>query len=80
MHFIEVKVTVPPDFSDILIAELAEIGFESFVDTDYGLDAYIQADLFDEQKLIETKQKYQKLTSITYSSSVIERKNWNEEW
>ncbi len=80
MDFIELKITVPPDFSDILIAEMAEIGFESFVDTDYGVDGYIQAPLFDEQLVTAIVEKYSNLTTIAYTFSTIERKNWNEEW
>jgi ribosomal protein L11 methyltransferase len=80
LDFIELKITVPPDFSDILIAEMAEIGFESFVDTDYGVDGYIQAPLFDEQLVTAIVEKYSNLTTIAYTFSTIERKNWNEEW
>jgi ribosomal protein L11 methyltransferase len=80
LDFVELKVTVAPDFSDILVAELAEIGFESFVDTEQGLDAYIPSDLFEEQRVEEIRQKYSGLTKIAYSFSTIERKNWNEEW
>lgn len=80
LDFIELKITVPPDFSDILIAELAEIGFETFMDTDYGLDGYIQLHLYDEQQVKEIIEKYRNLTGITYTVSTIARKNWNEEW
>lgn len=80
MDFIELKVTVPPDFSDILIAELAEIGFESFLDTDYGVDGYIPAHVFDEQQVTSITEKYSHLTPINYTFSTIKRRNWNEEW
>jgi ribosomal protein L11 methyltransferase len=80
LDFIELKVTVSPDFSDILVAELAEIGFESFLDTDNGVDGYIQSDLFDERQVEELQQKYKHLTHIEYTFATIERKNWNEEW
>jgi ribosomal protein L11 methyltransferase len=80
LDFIELKVTVSPDFSDILIAELAEIGFESFVDTDEGLNAYIQSHDFDLDQIEEIRQKYSSHAQIAYNFSTIERKNWNEEW
>jgi ribosomal protein L11 methyltransferase len=80
LDFIELKVTVSPDFSDILIAELAEIGFESFVDTDEGLNAYIQSHDFALDQVEEIRQKYSGLAQIVYTFSTIERKNWNEEW
>lgn len=80
MDYIELKVTVPPDFSDILIAELAEIGFESFIDTDYGVDGYIQTGLFNQQQIEAIREKYSSVSSVSYTYSTIERKNWNEEW
>ena len=44
MNYIEYTFTIAPMgvASEILVAELAEVGFESFVDTDTGLQAYIQ--------------------------------------
>ena len=37
--------------SEILIAELAEVGFDSFVDTPTGIKAYIPKDSWNEQIL-----------------------------
>ena len=47
MNYYEVKFNYesaiePSVVSDILAAELGEIGFESFTETDEGLQAYIQ--------------------------------------
>ncbi len=80
MDFIELKVNVQASFADILIAELAEIGYESFVETEDGVDAYVQAMLFNESRIQEIVQKYQPQTAIVYSYNTSERKNWNEEW
>ena len=52
--YINVKVQITPyseTVSDILSALLADIGFESFVQTATGLDAYIQTSLFNKEKL-----------------------------
>ena len=43
----------PSVVSDILAAELGEIGFESFTETDEGLQAYIQDKLYSETALKE---------------------------
>ena len=50
MNYLEITFEISPKapWSDILTAYLAEIGFESFVETESGFQAYIQADLFDE--------------------------------
>ena len=48
MNYIEYNFTITPMgiASEILVAELAEVGFESFVDTDNGLLAYMQEPLW----------------------------------
>jgi ribosomal protein L11 methyltransferase len=37
MNYIELNLSLVPDFVEILTAELGELGFESFVETDEGL-------------------------------------------
>jgi ribosomal protein L11 methyltransferase len=80
MEYLEFKINCAEDFRDIVIAELAEIGFDSFLETDQGMDAYIEETLFDRNLYQEVIEKYQ----ITANLAVIEGKmakvNWNEEW
>ena len=76
-HF---KVSPRDPGTDILIAQLGEIGFESFVETDEGVSAYIQQDDLDESKLNELQLFGSDLFSVQYTSEVIEQVNWNEEW
>jgi ribosomal protein L11 methyltransferase len=80
LDFIAVKLEVDSAFSEILIAELAEIGFESFVETDQGVDAFIKHSLFEENELKNLQQKYESQVRIQYSFEKTEQKNWNEEW
>ena len=80
MDFIELKVDVLPDFADIIVAELAEVGFDSFVETAQGVNAYAAAEVFDELQVQEIVLKYAALTPITYTFSPLPRRNWNEEW
>lgn len=80
MNHTEVSIEINSDFTEILTAELAEIGFESFVETDEGLSAYIPAEDFREDLLNEIIAKYQNTTAIACSWQTLERKNWNEEW
>lgn len=80
MNYLELKLTISPDFTEILMAELAELGFESFVETDEGLDAYIVENDFVEEKVRALLTRYEALTTIGYSWQALEKKNWNEEW
>jgi ribosomal protein L11 methyltransferase len=80
MNYVEVDLKVDLEFSEILMAELGEVGFESFVETDEGLLAYIPESDFDENNLSELTAKYQDLTTIAATWKSLERRNWNEEW
>lgn len=82
MVYLEYDFTIkaPYPASDILIAQLGEIGFESFEETDDGVKAYIQKKDFkpDDFKKVEILQSKQKL--ILYTSKEIAEQNWNSEW
>ena len=80
MNYIELQLRLSPDYTDILTAELAELGFESFVETDEGLNAYITEPDFDEKAVQELIAKYDSQTAIAYEVSSLEKRNWNAEW
>ena len=81
--YISVRAEITPyseTASDILSALLSDIGFESFVPTGSGLDAYIQASLFNREKLDKTLENFPFDSTINYTMESIEGKDWNEEW
>ena len=80
MDFIEVAVQAPQDFTDILTAELSEVGYDTFMDTETGFNAYITEDIFDENELLEVVEKYNGLAEISFETKKIAKQNWNEEW
>lgn len=83
MNYIEaVFVCIPHDeiITEVLSAELGEVGFESFVDTATGLTAYIQESLYDEETVEGVLNNFPLEAKITYTTSLIEGKDWNEEW
>lgn len=65
---------------DILIAELSEIGFESFVETESGLQAYIQTDSFNQQNIESLTILKNPNFSISHVLKEIEDQNWNKKW
>ncbi len=66
---------------DILIAELGQAGFESFVETTNGVTAYIQKQEWQEQILNDIYiLKSSEDFTITFTHETIEQTNWNEEW
>ena len=84
MKYFEVTFTILPyseTASDVLSALTAEIGFESFVECEGGMQAYVQQSLFDEAALKAILSDFPMSdTQITYTITEPEDKNWNEEW
>lgn len=76
----EIQLTLNPDFNEIMIAELGDLGYESFVETDDTILAYIQQDVFDETQLVALIEQYKDQVSIAYLVQEMETKNWNQEW
>jgi ribosomal protein L11 methyltransferase len=82
MDYIEISVIVEPkeQGSDVLIAQLAELQFESFLETDLGFKAYIQAKEYNERQLNITFSFYTDFFKIKHTSTLIPKQNWNKEW
>ena len=66
--------------SEILIAELGEKPFESFVESDFGIVAYIRKELWREDVLDDLFIMTSPEFTITYVIEEIEQVNWNKEW
>ena len=66
--------------TEILTAELGYAGFESFVETEKGVTAYIQKSDWNESILNGINILQNKDFVIEYSFEEIEQVNWNEEW
>jgi ribosomal protein L11 methyltransferase len=63
--------------SEILIALLGELGFDTFENTDNGFKAFVKEELLDGNGLSELGEFD---FSYSYTYEKIEQKNWNEEW
>lgn len=80
MDFVKVSFITGQQIAEILIAELAELGFDTFEETDQGLDAYINFQDFDENALKSILASYDRLGKVTYLLSEVAKENWNEQW
>jgi len=83
MNYIELTCTIEPfdqTIREILTAELNQIGFESFVETEFELQSYIQEDNFNKD-LLDTLNILSKSDFIiSFKTKKIEDQNWNETW
>ncbi len=82
MNYVELTVEVKPrqPFSEIIIGALADIGFESFVETETGFTGYIPEG--DYVPGMEQENWAWQLDGCKLTSSVrtIPRQNWNQVW
>lgn len=83
MKYLEITFDIPSKeiyIKDILSAELADLGFESFSDEGDPFIGYIPQDNFDETKLAGLLSNFEYEKGISYSVKQAEDKDWNEEW
>ena len=80
--YIEYRFTVTPKepASDILIAELGEAGFESFVEEENAVLAYIQKEEWSSDILNDLVILSNSRYDIDYDFKEIQQENWNATW
>ena len=66
---------------DLLADSAAEAGCESFEDTDNGLTAYVQQEIWNKEEMDAQIENFPLLdTKITYTVEEAEDKDWNQCW
>ena len=80
--YIEYNFTVNPKepATEILIAELGSVGFESFVENENGVTGYIQKKDWNTAILEEVFILKSDEFSIEYKQNEVAQTNWNAEW
>lgn len=80
--YVEYAFTVNPTqpWNDVLAAELGELGFESFIESETGLLAYIQKDQDSDDLLKDLGLLQNDLVAIAFAKADIPPTNWNHEW
>jgi ribosomal protein L11 methyltransferase len=65
----------------MLLAELADVGFDAFIETPDGFEGYAEGDKFDELAVEDIWHKYEGLTDyLSFSFDRVEKTNWNAVW
>jgi ribosomal protein L11 methyltransferase len=80
--YIEYHFTITPlqPASEILVAQLGELNFESFTETETGLKAYIQKEDLNRELVDEVQILNSSEFEISYKVTEIPQVNWNSEW
>jgi ribosomal protein L11 methyltransferase len=84
MDYLELTLRIEPrdPWSEIIMTELADNGFESFVENENGIVAYAQVaeididDLFKNTSLENPDDRF----SFSFEKTIIEQQNWNALW
>ena len=85
MFYTELTFHISPyveDIADAIIAELGDLGYDSFSYSDDGFKAYIPSKNFNEEqvKSLEILSFFQSLYTITWEKVEIENQDWNKIW
>jgi len=80
MKYVEIQCRYPDNFpgEDVLPALLGEIGFESFIETEEGVSAYIPSENFSKETLDKLLSSLPQ--KIQYEKTTIPDQNWNAVW
>lgn len=82
MSYIQVDIFLSKKdpFAEIIMAELNEIDFESYQETDNGLQAYIHKDLYDKYLLKTAFKILENKIEFSFKTKEVEQQNWNAKW
>jgi len=83
MEYTKLNCSLQPDNEvnrEILVAELGNVGFESFTETDELVEAYIQTPDFSDNALLHLFPADFTLFQFSFTSEIIPDQNWNKVW
>jgi ribosomal protein L11 methyltransferase len=83
MDYNKVTIKITPFqewLGDVLNSQLADVGFDSFVEIENGIEAFIPANLFEEERVNEILSNFENDFQFETESEFIKDQNWNTEW
>jgi ribosomal protein L11 methyltransferase len=83
MEYTKVSCFLEPDSEinrEILMAQMGDLGFDSFSETDETVDAFIPSSAFTKELLQSESIRDNSLFKVRFQTEVIPDQNWNEVW
>ena len=80
IQYLQLNVRCQSEFADVLIAELADIGFDIFEENKSGFSAFAEEEKLDFDQCKELLEQYAARTALSYGIQKVARENWNKEW
>ena len=77
---VDIRLNQINPYTEILIAKLDEIKFESYLEHENGLKAYVPTHVLNEHSVIDIINDISNLIEISYTIKKIKNKNWNKIW
>ena len=78
MNYVEIAINCEEPLKEILTAELCQLGYESFLETNEGLKAYRCLEDYDQDELQQLLAHYPQIEK--FRSNEIPSENWNQQW
>ncbi|MDP1725838.1 MAG: 50S ribosomal protein L11 methyltransferase [Bacteroidota bacterium] len=78
-NYILLTINCEPEMNELLIAELGDIGFEGFLETDTGFEAYLPELEFNETTSNEIFERYH-IKHEQVLKKIMPQQNWNALW
>lgn len=79
-YYTSLVVVCDATYTEILMAEVAEAGFDTLMENETGFEASVEGDQYSEDILSFIKEKYGHVSPLLFTLSKLEKQNWNEEW
>ncbi|GAB1450330.1 50S ribosomal protein L11 methyltransferase [Draconibacterium sp.] len=83
MDYYKITIEITPFeewLRDVLVAQLGEIGFDSFLETESGTEAFVPVNSFNEADMEFVLDSFQDDFMFSTKKELIKSRNWNEEW
>ncbi|HLF35180.1 MAG TPA: 50S ribosomal protein L11 methyltransferase [Cyclobacteriaceae bacterium] len=79
-RYISVEVKCEPANSEMLIAELSLLGYDSFLEDDSGFQAGISEADFNIREIESIIERYREFFPVSFSYHRLRNENWNKLW
>jgi len=83
VDYLRISIDIKPFeewIRDLIIARLADSGFESFLESESGFEAFADINIFDEDELNNILKELGGDFTYTVIKELIPGENWNREW
>jgi len=81
MEYYEFKLSgIPDEMNEILMAELSELGFESFQEESNFINGYVPVSVYQVERILPYLEMRAQTTGLTYEIIKIKSENWNAIW